>query len=87
MVNYMLTGWVQTDMGNSGGRCADISVKESASGIIDVVNRTCALQSEERYGRDNGVNQEMKEFETVLLDKNTNSNVLFVNYDGRLMRW
>jgi len=29
-------GWVQTDMGGSGGRTADISVQESASGIFTV---------------------------------------------------
>jgi len=29
-------GWVQTDMGGSGGRTADISVEESAAGIFDV---------------------------------------------------
>merc|ERR1712098_373974 len=29
-------GWVQTDMGGSGGRTADISVDESVSGIFDV---------------------------------------------------
>ena len=29
-------GWVQTDMGGSGGRTADISVEESAQGIYNV---------------------------------------------------
>ena len=29
-------GWVQTDMGGSGGRTADIGVEESARGIVQV---------------------------------------------------
>ena len=29
-------GWVQTDMGGSGGRTADIGVEESAGGIVKV---------------------------------------------------
>merc|ERR1712179_744214 len=29
-------GWVQTDMGGAGGRTADITVQESASGIFSV---------------------------------------------------
>ena len=30
-------GWVQTDMGGAGGRTADLSVEESAEGVIKVM--------------------------------------------------
>ena len=30
-------GWVQTDMGGAGGRTADLSVEESAEGVVRVM--------------------------------------------------
>jgi len=38
-------GWVQTDMGGSGGRTADISVEESAQGIYNVFKNLDASKS------------------------------------------
>eukprot|EP00603_Paraphysomonas_imperforata_P010940 CAMPEP_0114460472 /NCGR_PEP_ID=MMETSP0104-20121206/5767_1 /TAXON_ID=37642 ORGANISM="Paraphysomonas imperforata, Strain PA2" /NCGR_SAMPLE_ID=MMETSP0104 /ASSEMBLY_ACC=CAM_ASM_000202 /LENGTH=271 /DNA_ID=CAMNT_0001633193 /DNA_START=37 /DNA_END=852 /DNA_ORIENTATION=- len=79
-------GWVQTDMGNSGGRSADITSETSASGIIDLATRTAQLQATETYGREpGGEDSGPKEFEAAF--KSSDCNLQFVNYDGRLLQW
>lgn len=72
-------------MGNSGGRTAAITVETSASGIIDLATRTAQLQASETYGRA-PLAGDLKEFETAFKEDSTR-NLLFVNYDGKLMQW
>jgi hypothetical protein len=72
-------------MGNSGGRTAAITVETSASGIIDLATRTSQLQASETYGRA-PLAGDLKEFETAFKEDSTR-NLLFVNYDGKLMQW
>lgn len=38
-------GWVQTEMGNAGGRCADITVEESVASLCDVMASLSPLDS------------------------------------------
>mmetsp|Transcript_119468 Transcript_119468/g.234772 ORF Transcript_119468/g.234772 Transcript_119468/m.234772 type:complete len:274 (-) Transcript_119468:201-1022(-) len=71
-------GWVQTDMGESGGRKAPVTVKDSVDGILtlmDVALGTACVESEK--------NSAYRAFGA----KMRTDNCVFVAYNGELLPW
>lgn len=68
-------GWVDTDMGSSGGRKPPLNVEESTAGILEVIERALRVQREELSECD------------ALADRLVHDNCAFVQYDGELLPW
>lgn len=75
-------GWVQTDMGGSGGRQAPLTVSQSVTGIVDVLNRACQVQAHAEISK-HLIEREHDAFKRKLMT----DHCVFVAYDGELLPW
>ena len=82
-VILMHPGWVQTDMGGAGGRTAAVSVDESTAGIVDIVSRGLALQTDPGSCTTSASDEEESEFERAFRD----SACVFTSYKGEMIPW
>ena len=77
----MHPGWVQTDMGERGGRKASVTIFDCANGILNMIDRASAVQagllSPGRQSLDN------RDFETKLREHSC----VFTAYDGEMLPW
>lgn len=76
----MHPGWVQTDMGERGGRKASVSVPDCVAGISNMMNRAVAVQSELKGNKEYPT---YELFEKQLLEHR----VVFTAYDGEMLPW
>ena len=76
----MHPGWVQTDMGERGGRKASVSVPDCVAGIKNMMNRASIVQAALHK---NEVIPSNEVFETELLKHR----VVFTAYDGEMLPW
>lgn len=83
-------GWVQTDMGNKGGRQAHITVDESCQNIVRVLHSATLVTNAQQPLISNTVahsavptSKTMKRFEQILGQESC----VFVNYDGEILPW
>jgi NAD(P)-dependent dehydrogenase (short-subunit alcohol dehydrogenase family) len=76
----MHPGWVQTDMGNAGGRLASLPVEKCCDNISNVLSQASSIQL---GGKRKKSVSSLEEFTSAL---GTNQCV-FVNYDGKLIPW
>jgi NAD(P)-dependent dehydrogenase (short-subunit alcohol dehydrogenase family) len=88
----MHPGWVQTDMGGSGGRKAPVSVEDSTRGIVRMIGRASAFQlgSEGVVGKSgstdaagNGADVCNDEFESAL----AKHSCVFTAFEGEMLPW
>ncbi|KAJ1425281.1 hypothetical protein B484DRAFT_451150, partial [Ochromonadaceae sp. CCMP2298] len=76
-------GWVQTDMGQSGGRRAPVSVQDSAKGIMQLVQAACCVQTGSPIPVPIPDHAPLDSFVKALRDQSC----VFVAYDGELLPW
>ena len=77
----MHPGWVQTDMGERGGRKASVTIPDCANGILSMINRASAVQAEQSSpGHESSNNGD---FETKLRAHGC----VFTAYDGEMLPW
>lgn len=76
----MHPGWVQTDMGERGGRKASVSVVDCVEGIRSMMNRASSVQAIIEKGEED---TSTEAFETSL----RNHRVVFTAYDGEMLPW
>lgn len=76
----MHPGWVQTDMGERGGRKASVSVVDCVVGINNMIKRASNVQAMVEEGREVSSTEV---FETAL----KNHRVVFTSYDGEMLPW
>lgn len=90
-----LAGWVQTDLGGSGGRTAPLSVEDSTDGITRVINRAVAIQTNTLFSSQDpslGLisTQDLNSFDTDEdnFDRNFRvKNCIYTSYDFKLLPW
>lgn len=75
----MHPGWVQTDMGGSGGRKAPVTVEQSCAGILQVIDHAIEVQTHPSIGFDAA--------EGTFQKRLAAENCVFVGFDGELMPW
>jgi norsolorinic acid ketoreductase len=77
----MHPGWVQTDMGERGGRKASVTIPDCVNGILSMIRRASAVQEEQlnpgHMSPNNG------DFETKLRAHGC----VFTAYDGEMLPW
>lgn len=77
----MHPGWVQTDMGGSGGRKAPVSVINSTAGILNMIERAVKVQLGNYVPQDD--EEEPLEFERFFSEQRC----VFTAYDGEILPW
>lgn len=75
-------GWVQTDLGGSGNRKAQVTIEESSKGICQIISIACGLQS----SKTELFEISSKKFSEFIYRFKTN-NVTYVGYDGEIFPW
>lgn len=76
----MHPGWVQTDMGERGGRKASVSVPDCVAGINNMIERAVVVQADIKALN---VIVSPEKFETEL----GKHRVVFTAYDGEMLPW
>jgi hypothetical protein len=83
MIMVVFAGWVQTDMGQSGGRRAPVTVRDSAEGILRLVECTRVVQGHDQANTPTSPSGQYRAFEQKLQSEHC----VFVGYDGALYPW
>lgn len=79
----MHPGWVQTDMGERGGRKASVSVVDCTKGIFSMINRATIVQQDELKELSGHSEKEEAVFESQLRQHRC----VFTAYDGEMLPW
>lgn len=84
MCGELYAGWVQTDMGQSGGRRAPVTVKDSTEGTLRLIEAARAAQGHKSAaGPADSEDSRYAEFQQKLRSENC----VFVGFDGQLYPW
>lgn len=82
----MHPGWVQTDMGERGGRKASVSVPDCTAGILNMINRASIVQFELQIEAGSAAKE--KESSTEVFEITLrNHGCVFTAYDGEILPW
>ena len=79
----MHPGWVQTDMGERGGRKASVTVVDCTNGIFSMINRATNVQLDLQKGQSDLSGKDEGEFEKQL----RRHRCVFTAYDGEMLPW
>lgn len=79
----MHPGWVQTDMGERGGRKASVTVVDCTNGIFSMINRATNVQLDLQKGLSDLSGKDEGEFEKQL----RRHRCVFTAYDGEMLPW
>lgn len=79
----MHPGWVQTDMGERGGRKASVTVVDCTKGILDMISRATIVQLDLLKGPSDLGGKEEGAFESHL----RRHRCVFTAFDGEMLPW
>jgi NAD(P)-dependent dehydrogenase (short-subunit alcohol dehydrogenase family) len=85
-------GWVDTDMGSSGKRKPPLSVEQSTSGIINIINKAVKVQRSNvddgsSIKRTDSTSEKEESDEDDIERIIRSSNCTFLQYDGETISW
>ena len=86
----MHPGWVQTDMGGSGGRKAPVSIVDSARGIHSQILKAMSIRQKIQLDSENtatSVAATTKVVDDPLEQALRKNRCVFTGYDGEILPW
>ena len=74
---FYCVGWVQTDMGNAGGRKAPVTVEDSCAGVLQLINTASVSATGTK------TDGQFAELQVKLRSENC----VFVDFTGKILPW
>lgn len=81
----MHPGWVQTDMGERGGRKASVTIADSARGIYNMIGRATTVQLESKDSKK--ISGETVDVDQVFERTLRSHGCAFTAFDGEMLPW